>query len=284
MLGDRAWLGKLHGELCALIAPVFAQARSPFAAFVYVAALLAVTGDRKSCWQLGEEAGHATPRRMQALLAIDDTLFQRTGPKVHAIGWFRDGSAKGPHQVGLGSNWVIAAITVTLPFLSRPVALPALARLVHKDIKPAPASRLVLARYELAPPRTGRRGRPRAKGKRLPSLAALAGTASFAPVTVRRYGKTVIVQAAALTCLWHGVLGTRPVQVVLIRDKATAGYDLALATTDLAASLAAVIERYAARWPVVERTFGWLLRYRRLVRDTNAGSSITRRWCTGLPP
>ena len=250
MLGDRAWLGKLHGELCALIAPVFAQARSRFAAFVYVAALLAVTGDRKSCWQLGEEAGHATPRRMQALLAIDDTLFQRTGPKVHAIGWFRDGSAKGPHQVGLGSNWVIAAITVTLPFLSRPVALPALARLVHKDIKPAPASRLVLARYELAPPRTGRRGRPRAKGKRLPSLAALVGTASFAPVTVRRYGKTVTVQAAALTCLWHGVLGTRPVQVVLIRDKATAGYDLAMATTDLAASPAAVIERYAARWPI----------------------------------
>src|SRR6266851_5649876 len=69
MVGDSAWLGKLQGELCALIAPVFAQARSRFAAFGYVAALLAVTGDRKSCWQLGEEAGHATPRRMQALLA-----------------------------------------------------------------------------------------------------------------------------------------------------------------------------------------------------------------------
>jgi SRSO17 transposase len=68
MVGDSAWLGKLQGELCALIAPVFAQARSRFAAFSYVAALLAVTGDRKSCWQLGEEAGHATPRRMQALL------------------------------------------------------------------------------------------------------------------------------------------------------------------------------------------------------------------------
>jgi hypothetical protein len=27
-----------------------------------------VAGDRKSCWQLGEQAGHATPRRMQALL------------------------------------------------------------------------------------------------------------------------------------------------------------------------------------------------------------------------
>jgi len=69
MVEDNAWLAKLHGELCALIAPVFAQARSRFAAFAYVAALLAEPGDRKSCWQLGEAAGHATPRRMQALLA-----------------------------------------------------------------------------------------------------------------------------------------------------------------------------------------------------------------------
>src|SRR6266849_9492605 len=69
MVGDNAWLGKLRGELCALIAPVFAQARSRFAAFAYVGALLAEPGDRKSCWQLGEAAGHRTPRRMQALLA-----------------------------------------------------------------------------------------------------------------------------------------------------------------------------------------------------------------------
>ncbi len=69
MLGDRAWQGKLLAELCALIVPVFAQARSRMVAFAYVAALLAVAGDRKSCWQLGEQAGHATPRRMQALLA-----------------------------------------------------------------------------------------------------------------------------------------------------------------------------------------------------------------------
>jgi len=30
---DGTWLGKLHGELCALIAPVFAQARSRLTAF-----------------------------------------------------------------------------------------------------------------------------------------------------------------------------------------------------------------------------------------------------------
>ncbi len=66
---DRAWLEKLHGDLRGLLAPVFAQARSRLTAFAYIGALLAECGDRKSCWQLAEAAGHAKPRRMQALLA-----------------------------------------------------------------------------------------------------------------------------------------------------------------------------------------------------------------------
>jgi len=66
---DRAWLGGLRRELFAGLAGVFAQARSRLAAFAYAGALLAEPGDRKSCWQLAEAAGHATPRRMQALLA-----------------------------------------------------------------------------------------------------------------------------------------------------------------------------------------------------------------------
>jgi SRSO17 transposase len=66
---DGTWLERLHGELRGLLAPVFAQARSRRAAFAYIGALLAEPGDRRSCWQLAEAAGHATPRRMQALLA-----------------------------------------------------------------------------------------------------------------------------------------------------------------------------------------------------------------------
>jgi hypothetical protein len=69
MVEDGAWLGRLQGELRSLLAPVFAQARSRLAAFAYLGALLAEPGDRRSCWQLAEAAGHATPRRMQALLA-----------------------------------------------------------------------------------------------------------------------------------------------------------------------------------------------------------------------
>jgi len=104
------------------------------------------------------------------------------------------------------------------------------------------------ALFALPPARTGRRGAPRKKGDRLPSVAKLAAIAEFTQVTVTRYGKTAVIEAAAVSCLWYSVFGTRPVTVVLIRDKSRTGYDLALVTTDAAATAAAVIERYAARW------------------------------------
>ena len=235
------------------------------------------------------------PAGQPVTVAIDDTLFRRRGKKVWAASWFHDGSAAGPAKTGYGNNWVIAAAVVRLPMLSRPVAVPVLAKLVIKDT--SSASRLWLARrmaqmlagvlpgrtihvtgdaayaggelkklppgvtwttrlrkdaaiYGLPPERTGRRGRPRARGDKLASLAELAATAAFAPVTVTRYGATATVQAAAITCLWYSVFGTRPVAVVLIRDRSASGYDLALVTTDTAAPPARVIERYAARWSI----------------------------------
>jgi hypothetical protein len=77
-------------------------------------------------------------------VVIDDTLFKRTGKKVWAAGWFHDGSAKGPKQVGYGNNWVITGILVSLPMLQRPVCLPVAARLVRKGTMSG--SRLWLAR------------------------------------------------------------------------------------------------------------------------------------------
>jgi hypothetical protein len=235
------------------------------------------------------------PAGEPVLVAIDDTLFRRRGKKVWAASWFHDGSAQGPAKTGRGNNWVVLAVIVWLPFCTRPVALPVLARLVVKGT--TSASRLWLARrmtamladalpgrdihvvadsayagaelgklakhvtwttrlrkdaalHRLPPERTGRRGRPRVRGDRLPSLAELAATADFTPVTVTRYGKTATVHAAAITCLWYSVFGTRPVQAVLVRDRSAAGYDLALVTTDTAASPAQIIQRYAARWSI----------------------------------
>jgi DDE superfamily endonuclease len=235
------------------------------------------------------------PAGEPVLVAIDDTLFRRRGKKVWAASWFHDGSAQGKHKTGRGNNWVVLAVIVSLPFCTRPVALPVMAKLVVKGT--SSASRLWLARrmtqqladalpgrdvhavadsayageelrklgknitwttrlrkdaalHGLPPQRTGKKGRPRVRGDRLPKLAALAAAAVFTQVTVTRYGKTETIRAAAVTCLWYSVFGTRPVQVILLRDKSAAGYDLALVTTDLNASAAQVIERYAARWSI----------------------------------
>ena len=108
------------------------------------------------------------------------------------------------------------------------------------------------ALHGLPPARAGRRGRPRTKGDRLPCLAKLAAATAFTQVTVTRYGKAATISAAAVTCLWPSVFGTRPVAVVLIRDRSAAGDDLALVTTDTTATAAQVIERYASRWSIEE--------------------------------
>src|ERR1019366_147598 len=236
------------------------------------------------------------PRRSsKARKATSDTPQSGLEIKVWAASWFHDGSAQGKHKTGRGNNWVVLAIVVSLPFCTRPFALPVMAKLVVKGT--SSASRLWLARrmtssladalpgrdlhavadsayageelkklgknvtwttrlrkdaalHGLPPERTGKRGRPRVRGARLPKLAGLAAATAFTQVTVTRYGKTETVQTAAITCLWYTVFGTRPVQVVLVRDKSASGYELALVTTDLNASPAQVIERYAARWSI----------------------------------
>jgi hypothetical protein len=226
---------------------------------------------------------------------IDDTLFRRRGKKVWAASWFHDGSALGPAKTGYGNNWVVLAVRVRLPVVSRPVAVPVMAKLVIKGTNSA--SRLWLARrmvtrlaaelpgreisvtadsayageelkalpdgvtwttrlrsnaalHDLPPQRTGKRGRPRKKGGRLPSLAKIAAAAVFSQVTVTRYGKTDTIAVHAFTCLWYSVTGTAPVTVILVRDKSKTGFDLALVTTEKNPEIAAVIERYAARWAI----------------------------------
>jgi DDE superfamily endonuclease len=236
------------------------------------------------------------PADAAVTVVIDDTLFRRTGRKVWCIGWFHDGSVKAARQVGLGNNWVIAGIVVSLPMTDRPVCLPVLARLVRKNT--VSGSRLWLAAqmvtalaealpgrrihvvadaayagkelrglpeqvswttrlrkdaalYQPAPPRTGRRGRPRKKGNRLPSLSTLARTATFTPATVLRYGQTSTVYLASARCLWYSVFGAQQVTVVLLREDAdSTGYALALVSTDLQATAGQIVERYAARWSV----------------------------------
>ena len=228
-------------------------------------------------------------------VAVDDTLFKRRGKKVWAASWFHDGSAPGPAKTGYGNNWVVLGVVVRLPFTSRPVAVPVMAKLVIKgtnsksrlwlarqmaqrlaralpgrqvrvvadsayaggELKDLPAGlswttrlRKDAALHALPPERTGRRGRPRVKGDRLPSLAGIAASAEFSQVTVTRYGRTETVSAAVVTCLWYSVFGSLPVQVVIVRDKPGTAFGIALVTTDRDATAQQVIERYASRWSI----------------------------------
>jgi len=70
------------------------------------------------------------------VIAVDDTLFRRTGRKVHATAWCYDGSVRTPPGVprlGFGNCFVIAAVVIDLPFRSRPMCLPIMARLWRRD-------------------------------------------------------------------------------------------------------------------------------------------------------
>jgi hypothetical protein len=228
-------------------------------------------------------------------VAVDDTLFKRRGKKVWAASWFHDGSAPGPAKTGYGNNWVVLGIIVRLPFMSRPVAVPVMAKLVIKgsnsksrlwlarrmaeklaaalpgrqvrvvadsayaggELKGLPAQvswttrlRKDAALHGLPPARTGKPGRPRVKGERLPSLAKLAASAEFSQVTVTRYGRTETIAAAMVTCLWYSVFGSQPVTVVIVRDKPGRGFGIALVTTARDATARQVIEQYASRWSI----------------------------------
>jgi hypothetical protein len=77
-------------------------------------------------------AGWLVPAGAPVVIAVDDTLFRRTGRKVDAAYWAYDGSRKvapGSRKLSRGNTFVVAAIVVSLPFLARPVALPVAARL-----------------------------------------------------------------------------------------------------------------------------------------------------------
>jgi DDE superfamily endonuclease len=196
---------------------------------------------------------------------------------VHGAGWQHDGSSPARNKLSYGNCFVTAAILAPLPFCSREIGLPVLARLhlpgngagpgmvetaaalvrlalafparlVHVVADAAyhgPALRTLPGNvtwtcriprnavlYGLAPPRTGKRGRPRTKGERLGTADDLAAAAAWATLTVTAYGRRETRHVTEITCLWYGSWHTRTVRLILSRDERTAsGYDLALVTT-----------------------------------------------------
>lgn len=70
-------------------------------------------------------------------LVIDDTLLRRSGRKVFGAHWHYDPTANSNAKTSAwGNNWVVVGVGVRLPFMSRPVCLPVLARLWRPKRKP----------------------------------------------------------------------------------------------------------------------------------------------------
>lgn len=103
--------------------------------------------------------------------------------------------------------------------------------------------------HALPAARTGRPGRPPAKGPRLGTCADIAATATF--TRIHRNGTDTTATYAQTVCLWYSCLGTRHLRLILVRNPTTTtGYDLALLTTDPTSSPATLTSRYAARWSI----------------------------------
>ena len=107
--------------------------------------------------------------------------------------------------------------------------------------------------YEPAPPPTGRRGRPRSRGDRLPSpeqLAQQARPRQWQHAEVNLRGRTCTRLVLTRTVLWFGVNRTRPVLLVIVRDPDDIEPDDFFFTTDLTATGAQTATRYAGRWSI----------------------------------
>jgi hypothetical protein len=241
-------------------------------------------------------------------LAVDDTLFGRSGRKVFGACYLHDGAQPegSGRRTRWGNCWVVVVLIVQLPCLDgRQVGLPILFRLFrpkddrHPDLdrpsQPELARLLIdmllkrfpnrivelvcdgayaskawrgvpervtvtsrmrsnAAVYQLpaAERRPGQQGRTPLKGSKLASLAQIAKTAIFTPVTITGPdGRTRTAHIHEFVCLWYTPFYTRPVKVILIRNPGRAdGFDVALASTDSDATAAQLIARYDSRWTI----------------------------------
>lgn len=109
------------------------------------------------------------------------------------------------------------------------------------------------ALYTLPPKRKKKgKGRPRKKGKRLPSPQQLASTPSvpWQKLKITIYGKTVTLRVKTMVCLWYTVAGTRLVRVVLTQDPRGVFDDRAFFCTDPKRPAEEILVRFARRWSI----------------------------------
>jgi hypothetical protein len=108
--------------------------------------------------------------------------------------------------------------------------------------------------YALPPKRRRRQqGRPRKKGKRLPTPKQLAHRKKgWRTVEALVYGKRAKRRVLAIVCLWYHVSKDRPIKLLIVRDPASEQKDDYMFCTDPAVDDVEIIERFSGRWPIEE--------------------------------
>ena len=102
--------------------------------------------------------------------------------------------------------------------------------------------------FEFAPPRTGKRGRPATKGKRL-CLQEVIAALAWNGHAIKSYGeKEETITLAEFICVWAPSDGGLPIPVRVIVSKKLDGSLFTLLTTDSEMPAKEVIELYIARW------------------------------------
>ena len=104
----------------------------------------------------------------------------------------------------------------------------------------------------LVPPAKRGRGRPRRKGHRLPTPAAMFedSNLNWSEIEVFCYGKRIRLMVHEFTALWYHSAGQDPLSLVLCRDPNGKYADTVFFDTDMTASAQDIIQRYGARWSI----------------------------------
>jgi hypothetical protein len=148
-------------------------------------------------------------------------------------------------------------------------------RLLSQPVTMITRLRLDAALYEPAPARAiGQTGRPRLKGRRLPTLqqVLLDSTTTWTPVTVARWYREPQreVEVVSATAVWyHTGMPPVPIRWVLIRDPQEKFMPQALLSTDVTLTPIQMVTWFVQRWQV-EVTF-------QEVR-THLGVETQRQW------
>jgi hypothetical protein len=114
--------------------------------------------------------------------------------------------------------------------------------------------RMDAALYAKAPSHRGR-GRPRVKGKKLPSPKERRGQWTSLDVLV--YGRSATLEVKVFKAVWYKVSHGRQMLFVVVRGWPGHAKQDVLVSTDLEMSAKQVVELYCLRWSL-EETFGWV--------------------------